>query len=183
MKVKARTEGQRLLAEVPGSLARIARDLGVKSKQSILDWKSGNRVPTLAMRRKMFDAYGIPLRAWGVEPTAAKPQAKAEVAPEVDNEETVTKTTLEHCVALLGVISKDRQQQGLLANERVKLADAEARILALRHRLESESQLSEDRFVREHPAWLRLKRTIVDALVPFPAAAQAVAEAIRRSGM
>lgn len=85
---------------------------------------------------------------------------------------------MEDCLALLEVIREDRKRNGLHPAERVKLADTEARILALRHRLEKEQELLEDRIVREHPMWHRLKRTLVKVLAQHPAAAHAVAAAL-----
>lgn len=174
-----RSEGQRMLLHVTGSLKAIADAAGCKSPQSVYDWRTGRKAPGPEARAKMFAAFGIPVRTWSMRPGG---ESSTSTALAVDDASTSTDapvpTTLEHCMQLLRVISLERRQPDLLASERVKLAQAEAQILALRHRLECEAQLSEDRFVREHPAWARMKRVLVKALVAHPAAAQAVADAL-----
>lgn len=91
-----------------------------------------------------------------------------------------TPSSLEDCLALLAVLRRDRGQVGLSPADRVRLTDAETRLLALRARLESAAELAEDRYVYQHPGWQKLKRAIVGALEPFPEAAQAVLIAIRQ---
>jgi hypothetical protein len=78
------------------------------------------------------------------------------------------------------VLRRDRNRADLLPSERVKLSDSEARILALRGRLEAAAELSERRYIAGHPAWVKVKRAILAALEPHPAAASAVADAIAR---
>ena len=81
---------------------------------------------------------------------------------------------------LLESIKRDRVQPDLLPGERVKLAAAEARILKLRASLEQAAEFSEARYVLSHPSWLALRRELVAALEPYPAAAKAVLDAIAR---
>jgi hypothetical protein len=52
------------------------------------------------------------------------------------------------------------------------------KMLALRARLEEKGELLEARIVREHPTYRRMVQAILDALRPFPAAAEAVALAL-----
>jgi len=173
-----RSEGQRMFLHVEGSLDAIAREVGAKGKQSISEWRSGRKIPSIEMRARIQSAFGIPAGAWskrpagadGVEATSVQTQ-EAEALP----------STLDDCLALLAVIRRDRKQDGLLAAERVKLSDAEARILALRARLESAHELAEDRYVRDHPAWKRIERLLAEALEPFPEAAKAVHAALLRA--
>jgi hypothetical protein len=68
--------------------------------------------------------------------------------------------------------------EGLTDSARLKLLDTSAKLLALRNRLERDRELQEDRIVREHPEWLRIKAAMLKALKPYPEAAAAVAEAI-----
>lgn len=197
-----RSEGQRMLLHVTGSLAAIAHEVGAKSPQSVLDWRNGHRQPNPAAKARMDAVFGIPRRAWSLLPSTVTNGAAdlaadpANLATNATNPtESTTQlvaaaaeptgpppTTLEDCLQLLAVIRRDRNQPGLMAGERVKLADTEARILALRHRLEREAELSEDRLVREHPAWQRLKRLVVRALAKHPAAAKDVLAAMAAAG-
>jgi hypothetical protein len=86
---------------------------------------------------------------------------------------------MEGVETLLAVIREARERPGLLASEQVKLADAETRLLSLRHRLEKESELAEDRVVYQHPKWIRIRAVLGDTLVKWPEAARAVASALR----
>lgn len=168
-----RTEGQRMLLHVSGSLAAIAKAIGVKSSQTVLHWRNGRSIPGPAVRAQMQLALGIPIQAWTCRPADQEPHE----APSI---EELPKTSLHECLELLSVIRRDRNQPNLLPGERSKLVDAEARILKLRSDLEMRAELSEDRYVREHPAWLRVRNEIARTLAPFPEAARAVAEALER---
>jgi hypothetical protein len=180
--VKVRTEGQRMLLHVTGSLQAIAHEVGIKSPQTIHCWKTGAKVPSPHARAQLWAAFGIPVQAWTLKPGALLTRpgqlAGEDVALAPTPAPETGSTTLDDCMALLAVVQRERSQPGLVASERVKLADAEARILALRSRLEQAAELSELRYVTEHPSWLRLKRTIVKALEPHPVAARAVMDAL-----
>jgi hypothetical protein len=130
-------------------------------------------MPNPAARARIEAVFGIPAKAWSQRPAGNEEpqQSEPEPLPEPGS-------TLEDCLALLAVIRRDRSARGLLPGERVKLAAAETQILALRARLEQAAELSEDRYVREHPAWQRLQRIILHALEPHPAASRAVLQAI-----
>lgn len=168
-----RSEGQRMLLHVSGSLLAIGKAVGVKSPQTVLKWRNGASVPGPEVRAQMQVALGIPIQAWLRRP--AEVQADE---PQVD--EVLPQSSLDECMELLVVIRRDRNQPNLLPGERSKLVDAEARILKLRSDLELRAELSEDRYVREHPAWLRIRNELARALVPFPDAARAVADALER---
>ncbi len=180
-----RTEGQRLLRLVPGSLSEIAAAVRCQSKQSVLDWRNGRQVPGSRMRAALFGAYGIPAPAWDRMPQASngKNGSSSSTALAPSKASGPAPSTLQDCLTLLEVIRTARNQADLLPAERVKLADTEAKILALRHRLEKEAELLEDRIVREHPTWQRIKRVLGKVLAAHPAAAKAVGEALLEMGM
>jgi hypothetical protein len=126
----------------------------------------------------MQAVLGIPLEAWNRLPATHEQQvANALIEPQP------ALGTLAECMELLAVIRRDRSAPNLLPGERSKLIDAEARILKLRSDLEQRAELSEDRYVRDHPAWLRARNEIARVLVPHPAAARAVVEALERIGL
>lgn len=169
-----RSEGQRMLLHVSGSLLAIAKAIGVKSPQTVLYWRNGRSIPSPELRAQMQVTLGIPIQAWTSRPAgdrAETPEAMLEELPQ---------TSLEECLELLQVIRRDRHQPNLLPGERTKLVDAEARILKLRADLEMRAELSEDRYVREHPAFLRVRNEIARVLVAYPEAARAVADALER---
>lgn len=172
-----------MLLCVTGSLNAIAAELGCKSPQSVLNWRTGVKMPSAAVRERMWTAFAIPVRAWSTRPGGALDDDETNAPSALEVAQVAagagSPSTLEDCMALLAVIRRDRMQQGLMPSERVKLADAEARILGLRARLEQAAEFAESRYVHEHPAWIRLKRAILAALEQHPAAAVAVANAIK----
>lgn len=157
--------------QVTGSLAAIAARLNMRSPQSIADWRSGKKVPSLEARARIECEFGIEADLWSVRPGVEQTAEEREVGV----------TALDDCIQLLKTIQRDAARDGLLASDRVRLVDAEARILNLRHRLETAAELSEDRYVRDHPAFRRFCDLVLEALEPHPVAAKAVHEAIARA--
>lgn len=161
---------------VPASLAVIAAAVQ-GSKQAVSFWRTGKKKPGPEARAKLEAAYGIPAISWGQRPSgraSSAPPAAAEVT-----DEPAAPSTMEGVEALLKLIRADRGRDGILASERVKLADAETRLLSLKHRLEKEAELLEDRIVKQHPMWARIQAAVGDTLVRFPEAALAVAAKLR----
>jgi len=78
----------------------------------------------------------------------------------------------------LACIRADLQQRDLTLASVSKLRADESRTLQLLARLEREDELTEARYVREHPAFRAHCRRILEALKPYPKAAQAVAAAL-----
>jgi hypothetical protein len=146
---------------------------------NVFEWLKGTLRPAREMRAKIYAAYEIDPDAWdqrlGSDGKKKSLPAKPEPPP--------LDTSLEPPSALqdcLDVLAKLRAQRGtnLIASELTKLADIELKYHALRAKLEREGALREDKFVHEHPAWLRLKRVILDALAKHPEALRAVCTAI-----
>jgi transcriptional regulator with XRE-family HTH domain len=176
-----RSEGQRLLLAVTGTLAEIAEAVGCRSRQTVLDWRDGRKVPAAAMRARLFSVYGIQTETWSHRPTALGAVVGAALAALDEPEEEdagSAPSTLEDCMTLLKSIRDQRNNKALLPSEIIKLTDSEGRLLALRARLEKDEEMLEDRIVREHPTWQMIKRRIVKVLVEFPDAARAVARAL-----
>lgn len=79
----------------------------------------------------------------------------------------------------LTCIRCDLRHGGLTTSARSKLRSDEARTLALVAKVQREEELSEDRYVKGHPAFKAHCERILEALKPFPDAARAVARALR----
>lgn len=165
-----------MLLHVSGSLLAIAKAIGVKSPQTVLYWRNGRSIPSPALRAQIQVALGIPIQAWTSRPAGQGSDSQEELSPSDD----LPQSSLAECLELLQAIRRDRHQPNLLPGERTKLIDAEARILKLRADLEMRAELSEDRYVREHPAFLRARNEIARVLVAYPEAARAVADALER---
>jgi hypothetical protein len=73
-------------------------------------------------------------------------------------------------------------QTNISPAERLKLNDSLIRIVGLKHKLEQARELQEDRIVRSHPAWKRIRHAVLEALRPHPDALRAVIDALKASG-
>jgi transcriptional regulator with XRE-family HTH domain len=163
---------------VPASLAAIA-DAAASSKQAVSNWRSGKKVPGAAARAQLEAAYAIPAASWGQKPVgraSSLPPARTSSSPPPP---CALPTTMQGVEELLRVVREDRRAAGMLPSERMKLVGEETRLLGLKHRLEREAELLEDRIVKQHPLWARIRTAIGDTLVRWPEAAVAVAEKLR----
>lgn len=168
-----RTEGQRALRLVPGSLSVIAGAVGV-DKGTISRWRSGEKLPNGPMRQRLQSLYAIAPEAWDRSPLGAEktPAAPAERPAGASGERL---TTLEEVLDLVDGLKPLTRDSGLSASERKGAMDNLGKMLALRDKIEGKAELLESRIVREHPMWRRIERALVEALRPHPAAAEAVA--------
>jgi transcriptional regulator with XRE-family HTH domain len=183
-----------MLLQVGGTLAAIAEHVG-STRQSVHEWRSGTKAPSKATRTRMAAELGIPARAWDELPFSEpeppdplddddepEPQSRSHsraVSTPPPRSSNGSVNSIEHVQGLLDEVAALRQRPNLLASERLKLVESESKLLAMRHKLELESQLRESRFVAEHPAWLQLRAALVRALIAHPAAAQVVADVLR----
>lgn len=197
-----RSEGERLLREKTyrKSLATIARELGRQISQDVISkWLHGARRPTVANRATICGVYDIPVIAWDEMPNF-HPSSTEGPEPVVDtvlaplplpapvaassngnghSKSGPPPSTLDDCLGVLERIRAQRNRLNLTPGEQMKLADSEARLLMLRARLERDAERSEDRIVREHPAWKRLMRVIRKTLKDHPLALKALAVALQ----
>ena len=171
-----KSEGQRQLLKIAGIEDELAAQIGC-SRAIVGHWRRGDRLPGLKLRHKLKLLFGIPPWAWEVEPGSEAPIAPIpkntavdELSEDDDILDVVRKQLLEVREAL--------QSPELTEGARLKLLDTSAKLLALQSRLERDRELLEDRIVREHPEWKRIKGVILKALKPYPEAAAAVAEAL-----
>ena len=166
-----RTEGQRALQLVPGSLSTIAGTIGV-DKGTVSRWRNGEKLPTSAARSKLHAAYAIEPSAWDRAPLGAvapKVPARSEAAADVAARSTLDETldAIDQVKTLLG-------DGSIAASERKGLLDNLSKLLALRSRLEEKAELLEARIVREHPRWVAIRRGLPDVLRHYPQFAEAV---------
>ena len=178
-----RSEGQRLLIGLlaqGGTIDSVAAAVGC-SRSTVQNWRTGDLSPSPALAGRLFGAVGIPARTWGVLPGAAPGPLGEPLPPSPAT--SSTPSTMADCLALHAVIRRARNAADLTPAERVKLTDTEARILALRHRLEREADMLEDRIVREHPKWQTLKHALVKVLAGCPRCSRLVLEELTRLDM
>jgi transcriptional regulator with XRE-family HTH domain len=194
------TEGQRLLQAICAdrglTYAAIAEATEANGPVQPMMWLRGETRPNAAARARIFGAFGIPPRAWDVPPGASFELAKGEppppqlhaaplpppAAPPAPRERGPRPTTLEACLSVIDTLEDAAAMPNLIASERIKLAESLGRMLALRARLETQAERAEDRIVREHPEWQRLKRVIVRTLAAHPAALKDLTAALGALG-
>jgi hypothetical protein len=176
------TEGQRQLIEEPSSDVLIAEKLECGSAV-VGHWRRGRRLPGPTFRRKLELLFGIPQRAWDVEPGAPIPSKPPPSAgePKKRRKADDDKDTLTITKDQIDAVLSELEGQTMTETASARLRDTMSKLLALRSRLERDRDLLEDRVVREHPEWLRTKAAILKALKPYPDAAKAVAEALKQA--
>lgn len=185
-----RTEGERLLREatIGRSLSQIMADTGARSRALVSAWLHGERRPGMALRGKLEEAYRIPIAMWDYSargtpppPPAAAPLALAPSPAPVrpPEPEGPPPTALEDCLRMLTIIRRQLEAADLVPSQAVKLADSKTKLLVLRAKLERDHERTEDRIVREHPAFKRLVRLIVRTLEKHPAALKDLAAALK----
>lgn len=174
-----RSEGQRMLQAVPDSLSQIAKACGA-GKSTVGDWRTGAKEPGQEYRAALERVYGISSLSWAQVPGGEQeraPRVPRPPATPADAEESDGRpTNLADCLALIDAMRGAAREPDINPADRIKLVDSLSRLMTLRHRLEKEAELVEDRIVRQHPLWARLKAAVLSALVPFPDAARAVAD-------
>jgi hypothetical protein len=176
-----RSEGHRLLLEVPDSLATVARAAGV-GKTSAHRWISGESVPEPEARRNLKKAYGIPVEAW--DQAAQAPQAVAstdapdETAPRAQLE--VPTSSAVHFFDLMTEVRRNRLEAGLSPSERLKAIEREGALRSQYERARGADRTTEELIVREHPHWARFEETLMRVLSQHPAVMREVAEALEK---
>ena len=163
-----RSEGQRLLLEQRDSLSTIGRAVGA-TKQAVGLWRAGTNVPDDARRRALETHYGIPFAAWAGRLEVAPPPAPDPIAAQDDDDEP---SVMDDCVRLLRSLRRQLGREDLTPRERVQLTEAFSRAVSQKARLERERELLEDRVIREHPKWRRLKAAMLEVLSKHTAAAR-----------
>jgi transcriptional regulator with XRE-family HTH domain len=202
--VRLQNEGQRLLVLSGLSLHNLAKACEVTSA-AVVKWRKGTGLPRPMQRAKLFELYEIPIDSW-LQPPNSQSDAivynASGATPEIDRpdrerytgKEAVEippypdaphedATTLEHMKHLLACIRHDKEHLKLTQAATSKLRADEQRALTLIARLEAQAEMQEDRFVRSHPEWKRLRDIILRALKPYPDASRAVLEAIEEQSI
>ena len=170
-----KSEGQRQLLEISGTEDELAAQVGC-SRAIIGHWRRGIRLPGVAARYKLELLFGIRPRAWDMEPGCEV--ATAENSNSSSEKIKADDDTLEIARMQLLEIRQALKDPELTDAAQLKLRDTAAKLLILRSRLERDRELLEDRIVREHPEWLKMKAKMLKALKPYPEAATAIAEAL-----
>ena len=203
------TNGQRLLVESGASLGSVARACGVSrpTAQRWKRGESGPRDAARASLQDAFgidiEAWDVALPAGfeiAVPPPARTGRPKKVVVPKSAETKSVPKSVSPAQRSLpppypdpppidasivanlrysLVCIRHDMRHGGLTASARSRMRSDEARILASIAKLQREEELSEDRYVKNHPAFKRHCDKILAALKSYPKAAKAVAAALR----
>lgn len=185
--ITAATEGQRQLRDLGATTRAIAKRAGV-SVGLAAQWRTGEKLPPEAKRKKLESLFGIPAKSWDRRPESEAPTAAAEetssstaaaaaVVLPPDGSDTLELTNL-----ALASIRATLARGNLSEAASARTQDSLTKLLSLRARLERDQELLDDRIVRDHPQWARIKEAIRNAVEPFPDAARAIHEALEKLG-
>lgn len=191
------TQGEAMLRAVPASIARIARELAVRSRQSVHLWRHGLKLPSQAARARMRDVYSIPVETWdrppdppgvGAPATAASSSSSPTPTPVRAISEMQASTaaaigvsaTLADTQALIDEVRRKRATPGLSALDYMRVVRMEAQLLRQKAGLELAAEQVDDRIVRNNPRWRQLREALADILSHYPEAAERVAVLLDR---
>jgi len=182
--VVVRSEGQRLLLAVKATLTEIQNACGA-SRQTVIDWRFGRATPNPAGRAALWNAYEIPAPSWGRLPAGLVPPDAAPLAAAAptNGHAAAAPSSLDETAQLLGQIRRQLEATDILPSDRVRITDSYTRTLALQHRLQREADLTEDRIIREHPTWVRIRAELARVLARYPAIADEVCTALDKLGV
>jgi hypothetical protein len=181
-----RSEGQRLLCEHATAAGVIARELGV-IKQVVSNWRVGANIPSDTQRERLAELYAIPVASWERVPRGALPpvteertsrkQVRLEPEPD-DNASGGEPSVLDDCLTQLAWLRAQMKRDDILAREKLQLNDAFRKALRDKARYQLDAENSENRMVRNHPAWQRFRSRLLAILRRHPEAAREVADLI-----
>ena len=148
-----RSDGQRMLIGIAGSLSELARALGV-GRSTVSDWRRGAKAPGDTARAKMRAVYGIPPAAWdrAVAAGAPAPVPAAEALRSTIIGGAALPSTLALVEEQLAILRG--QQEGLTTQEAVRSADAIGRLLSRRAAMETATADLRG-IILAHPDWIR----------------------------
>lgn len=194
---KTSNAGAVALAALKLSHTVVASACGV-ARSTSAHWRDGSAKPRREARGVLRDAYGIDVNAWDREAdappkkaagkgkatgkgkgrSAAQPRAVEVRKLPPYPKSPANPTTLDSARHRLACLAHDMAHRDLPFGDVMKVRAEESRALALVAKLEEKAELSEDRYVTNHPAWRRLREKMIAALAPYPDACAALIEAM-----
>lgn len=191
------TQGEAMLRAVPASIARIARELAVRSRQSVHLWRHGLKLPSQAARARMRDVYSIPVETWDRPPdppglAAPSTTASSSLTPTPTPVRAISEiqastaaaigvsATLADTQALIDEVRRKRATPGMSALDYMRVVRMEAQLLRQKAGLELAAEQVDDRIVRNNPRWRQLREALADILSHYPDAAERVAVMLDR---
>lgn len=194
------SEGRQRFLALELTNAQIARACQV-SEQAVAAWRSGRTIPGYRSRVVIEQEWGIPSASWGAAPppipenpptpVSAPPPVPARVRPPsvppaippailaLEEDDEPAATTVADVKRMLRQHRTYAKGGNFMPSERAKMRDTEIRLVGLLAKLERDAELLEDRIVKEHPAWKRLRTAIMKALEPHPEAMKDVIKELR----
>lgn len=178
-------EGARALAATNETLAVIARACKV-SRSAVSRWKRGLSVPVDDARKRLHKAFDIAPDAWGEARSHGTPSHKKSAkkrgspsAADYPEPPADDVSIVDHVRYSLKCLRHELRFGELTPSSQAKLRSDEARTLGLIAKLQREEELSQDRYVKNHPAFREHCDRILAVLKPYPKASRAVVEAMR----
>lgn len=177
------------------------------TKREAEEWLSGGAIPPYETRALLAFKLDVPPDVWGdgkriaaylkahglganpAEPETAPPHAR-EAAPEPEpgtspatppeptpEPRPAGSSSIEGVDALIAEIRAEKAAAKTPAEKKRARTD-EAKMLTLKARLEREQSFLEDRIVRQHPAWIKLREKILSTLKRHPEAMRDLMEVL-----
>lgn len=165
-----RSHGALLLARVEATQIAIANVCGV-SQQAVHVWIGGDAKPTKAKRSILSETYGIPPASWDEKPPSAAPVPRGDAPPRTSQTVTPDELAARICAQANETLAKLEGPSDATGFERVRQLEKLAGIV---DRLKPK----EARRLTKSPEWIALSARILDALVHYPEAHEAVMIAI-----
>ena len=175
------TLGESMLRAIPTSVAKIAAAVGLKSPQSALNWRRGEKLPGPVSQQRLAAEYGIPVDAWSRPPEAG---CGADLEPELG---VHASTEPAHGSALAGmrallreVRSRRPAPDGARSVDYFRSIRLEMQLARHIGQLEADAEALDDRIIRTNPRWAKIRDGLADVLAHYPEAAERVASLLDR---
>lgn len=171
---RPRSKGAIALARTGLTQEQIAEKLGC-AREQVSYWLTGARKPGKAWRTAIELAFGIAPKLWDEYP---EPEAPRDETPNANEDRSVRARAERFQRMLDDILERVENDSSATPHEKAKVIKDASAALAVLGRITGEAQeIGEQRILRL-PAWRRIEDALATALVPFPKAARAVAEAL-----
>lgn len=183
-------EAQRLLLEQKVTLGQLAQ-AGAVSREAARKWLAGGK-PEPAKRKAIAKRFGVPEAAWELapkggtkaaatsSPAPAKAKSDGRARPSERPPLDAKSAAQEHMNRIIE--RRRRLEQNGATAEVFRVLELERRAIVEFARFNGELTAADESRLTETPRFQRVKRTILEALKPYPAALKAVARALDELG-
>jgi len=150
-------------------------------KDSVRRWRIKGATPAVSSRRSIARKFKFPMAWWKVQMESTSIDVAEDAASDVKYPAPPASNDpielLEHQLACIRI---DLANGDMVAIDRSRTRSDEVRAIKTLETLRTDRELTQDLFIRQHPAWVAMTRKILDALRPHKRASEDVLEALRK---